>query len=168
MKLLVVSDSHSLTSELVQIREHWEGKVDEMIHCGDSQLAPDDQSLKGYHVVRGNCDFYKDFKEDLVIHVGKYTIFTTHGHLYDCKMSLQNMYYKAQEVGASIVLFGHSHVRGVEEIDNIFFLNPGSIRQPRMFREKTYAILEEDNQEIIATFYDLDHEIVNQCKFKKN
>ena len=39
-----------------------------------------------------------------------------------------NLKYKAEEVNADIVCFGHSHVLGAEVIDGRLFLNPGSIR----------------------------------------
>ncbi len=33
----------------------------------------------------------------------------THGHLYDVSMSLTRLDLKAREIGASVVLFGHTH-----------------------------------------------------------
>ena len=35
-------------------------------------------------------------------------IFITHGDLYGVKYGMTNIYYKGKEVGADIVLFGHS------------------------------------------------------------
>ena len=56
-KVLVVSDSHGLTKELEVIRERHLNDVDLMIHCGDSELMPDEKVMNGYLTVRGNCDF---------------------------------------------------------------------------------------------------------------
>ena len=42
------------------------------------------------------------------------------------KQSLMGLYYNAKEMGADIVLFGHSHLYGAEMKDGILFLNPGS------------------------------------------
>ena len=52
MKALIVSDSHSSVKELQQLKEKYEGKVDIMIHCGDSELTPAHEELQGFHVVK--------------------------------------------------------------------------------------------------------------------
>lgn len=140
-KVLVVSDSHGLTKELVAIRERHQREVDLMIHCGDSQLMPDNKAITGYFTVAGNCDF-GDFPLELITNVAGKKFFITHGHHYSVKSSLINLQYKAQEVNANIVCFGHSHELGAEVVDGILFLNPGSIRLPRGRIEKTYVILE--------------------------
>ena len=53
MKALIVSDSHSSVKELQQLKEKYEGKVDIMIHCGDSELTPAHEELQAFHVVKG-------------------------------------------------------------------------------------------------------------------
>ena len=67
-----------------------------------------------------------------------------------------NLKYKAQEVNADIVCFGHSHVLGAEVIEGTLFLNPGSIRLPRERLEKTYVIL------------DLQDDIIKMLVFEVN
>ena len=68
MKALIVSDSHSSVKELQQLKEKYEGKVDIMIHCGDSELTPAHEELQGFHVVKGNCD-YANFQDEIVTDV---------------------------------------------------------------------------------------------------
>lgn len=154
MKILIVSYSHGLTSELTQIRER-HSDVDLMIHCGDSELQAGDESIKGYTVVRGNCDFHAGFPEDVIEEAGGLRIFVTHGHRYSVKSSLMNLSYRAREAGADIVCFGHSHCLGAEVVNNTLFINPGSIRLPRGRNEKTYVILETKEKDIILEVYDL-------------
>ncbi|WHY76378.1 metallophosphoesterase [Neobacillus sp. WH10] len=141
-KVLVISDSHGLTKELEIIRERHLKEVDLMIHCGDSQLMPDDKAISGYLTVMGNCDFGGGYPMEAISEDAGRKIFITHGHRYSVKSTLMKLKYKAQEVKADIVCFGHSHVLGAEVIDGILFLNPGSIRLPRERFEKTYVILE--------------------------
>lgn len=140
-KVLIVSDSHGLTKELEVLRERHLHEVDVMIHCGDSQLMPDEEPITGYLTVMGNCDF-EGYPLETMTEVSNRKIFITHGHRYSVKTSLLNLKYKAEELGANIVCFGHSHVLGAEIIGGILFLNPGSIRLPRERMEKTYMILE--------------------------
>lgn len=154
MKILIVSDSHGLTSELMQMREKHAG-ADLLIHCGDSELQADDESLKGFSVVRGNCDFEAGFPEDLIEEAGELRIFVTHGHRYSVKSTLMNLSYRARELKADIVCFGHSHYLGAEMADNTLFINPGSIRLPRGRSERTYIILEAEENEIILDVYDI-------------
>ncbi|MCM3568365.1 metallophosphoesterase family protein [Neobacillus mesonae] len=158
-KILIVSDSHGLTRELEVIRERHLSEADVMIHCGDSQLSPDHRSISGYLTVAGNCDF-ADFPQDLVSNVADKKIFVTHGHHYSVKSSLMNLKYKAKEVHADIVCFGHSHVLGAEVVDGTLFVNPGSIRLPRGRSEKTYVILElQTNQINLSVFESNGREI---------
>ncbi|MEH7112131.1 metallophosphoesterase [Neobacillus niacini] len=152
-KVLVVSDSHGLTKELEVLRERHLSEVDLMIHCGDSELMSDDQVMNGYLAVRGNCDF--DYPLETTTEMAGWKFFITHGHRYSVKTSIMNLLYKAAEVGANIVCFGHSHILGAEVIDGTLFLNPGSIRLPRERVEKTYVILELLENRINMSVYDL-------------
>ncbi|MBT2688129.1 metallophosphoesterase [Bacillus sp. ISL-47] len=154
MKILILSDSHGLTSELKQIRNKHAG-MDLLIHCGDSELQADDESIKGYSAVRGNCDFETGFPEDRFEEVEGLRLFVTHGHRYSVKSTLMNLTYRAREMEADIVCFGHSHYLGAEMVDNTLFINPGSIRLPRGRREKTYIILEAKERDITLDVYDL-------------
>jgi|SRR5579875_2779415 len=153
-KVLIVSDSHGLTKELEVIRERHLNEVDLMIHCGDSQLMPEHKSMTGYLTVMGNCDFGGYPLETTTEMAGR-KFFITHGHKFSVKMSLMNLVYKAEEVDADIVCFGHSHVLGAEVIDGRLYLNPGSIRMPRERLEKTYVILELLEETVNMTVYDL-------------
>ncbi|MEO2074656.1 MAG: metallophosphoesterase [Bacillus sp. (in: firmicutes)] len=155
-KVLVISDSHGLTRELEVIRQRHINDVDVMIHCGDSQLMPDDRAMTGYVTVMGNCDFGGGFPLDTVVEVSGYKFFITHGHRYSVKTSLMNLKYKAEEMGANIVCFGHSHVLGAEVIGGTLFLNPGSIRLPRERLEKTYVILDLNDEMVKMFVYDVD------------
>lgn len=152
-KVLVISDSHGLTKELEVLRERHIDEVDLMIHCGDSELMPDDKSISGYLTVLGNCDF-SGYPLETESEIAGRKIFVTHGHRYSVKTSLMNLKYKAEEVGADIACFGHSHVLGAEVIGKTLFLNPGSIRLPRERLEKTYVILDLLDDKIKMSVYE--------------
>lgn len=157
LKLLVVSDSHHERDCLIHLKEKYEGEVDAMIHCGDSELEKDDPAIQGFHTVRGNCDFGSDFPNDWVGEVDGYRIFTTHGHLYNIKMTLMNLRYRARELNADFVFFGHSHELGVDMLDNTIILNPGSISLPRgRIHEKTYALIDATDDGVKVRFMTID------------
>lgn len=167
-KVLIISDSHGLTRELQVIRERHLNEVDVMIHCGDSQLMPNDQAISGYVMVMGNCDFGGEFPLETVIEASGYKFFITHGHRYSVKTSLMSLKYKAQEMEADIVCFGHSHVLGAEVIAGTLFINPGSIRLPRERLEKTYVILDLKDDAVKMTVYDVSGKELTDLAYEFN
>ncbi|GGB48869.1 metallophosphoesterase family protein [Fictibacillus barbaricus] len=169
-KALIVSDSHGLTEELITLKDRHKSDMDLLIHCGDSELSTNAEELSGYVTVRGNMDFLgRDFPNEAIEMLGDKCIYITHGHLYDIKMSYLSLAYRAEETGASIACFGHSHVAEAFEREGMIFINPGSIRLPRGRFEKTYAILEVEDKLVSVTFYSLDGIRIEQLSktFKK-
>ena len=156
MKILIMSDSHGLTEDITMIKERHTEEVDAIIHCGDSELEGNDPHMAGLLAVKGNCDFDPSYPNDRIEEIGGKRFFITHGHLYNIKMTLMNLSYKAEETGADVICFGHSHAAGSEMVDGRLFINPGSIRQPRGRKEKTYVILEIEKDQFRLTFYDLE------------
>lgn len=156
MKVLIISDSHGLTDELQEIRNRHESETEAMFHCGDSELPADHPSMQGFVSVRGNCDYEQKYAEELIEEAGGFRFFIAHGHMHNVKSTLMNLKYAAEDHGAKIVCFGHSHIAGAEFADGVLFINPGSIRLPRMRREKTYVILEIQNGSAAVTFYQQD------------
>jgi uncharacterized protein len=154
-KVLIVSDSHGMSKELEVLRERHLNDVDLLIHCGDSQLVADSPSISGYLTVMGNCDL-SGYPLETITEISGRKIFITHGHRYSVKTSLINLKYKAEEVNADIVCFGHSHILGAEVIGGTLFLNPGSIRMPRERLEKTYVILDLADEKIKMSVFELN------------
>lgn len=153
-KILIVSDSHSSAEMLEHIGQLHGSHVDLMLHCGDSELAESDPAIKNFKSVKGNCDFYGDFPDEEIHEISGTKILVTHGHLYSVKSTLVNLFYKAKEAGAEIVCFGHSHLLGAEMIDDVLFINPGSIRLPRGRKEQTYVILDLEGERATVRIYE--------------
>lgn len=140
MKIIVLSDSHNrfTFSEFLPIAQ----SADTVIHLGDG--FRDIQDLKSiltcpFYYVSGNCDYSNIYEQTIEIENNK--IFITHGHNYDVKYSLFRLKRKAQEIGANIVLYGHTHIPDITFQDNIWFINPGSLCLPREDKKPTYCIL---------------------------
>ncbi|RID86385.1 metallophosphoesterase [Peribacillus asahii] len=162
MKVLVMSDSHGLTDEISIIAERHKHEVVSMIHCGDSELMKEDPLMMEWTAVRGNCDRDMTYPNDIVEEIADQKFLITHGHLYNVKMTLLSISYRSEETDAKIICFGHSHAAGSELIDGRLYVNPGSIRQPRGRKEKTYAILDIINQQVNVTFYDITGKVVEE------
>lgn len=153
-KVLIVSDSHGLESELTEIKRRHRDEVGLMIHCGDSELNLENEAIKNFLVVRGNCDDENRFKNNLIEDYDGLRFFVTHGHRYSVKNSLLGLLYRAEEESANIVCFGHSHVLGAEMVRNTLFVNPGSLRLPRERLERTYCILDISHAKVDLQVFD--------------
>ncbi|MGB3366791.1 MAG: metallophosphoesterase [Acidaminobacteraceae bacterium] len=140
----IISDSHHSEENLIKVIEKLKD-VDMILHLGDN-ISDCDIIRRMLNVevygVLGNCDVGKDgLKEQILIVEGK-RIFMTHGHKYNVKHSLNRLFYKASELEADIVLFGHTHYALNAVENSIIFFNPGSITSPRASKDKTYGVLE--------------------------
>ncbi|MDQ0230960.1 metallophosphoesterase family protein [Metabacillus malikii] len=168
MNVLIISDSHGLTNEIDEITKRHKDEVDLLLHCGDSELAKDSEHLAPYSIVKGNCDFGEDFPNEIIHDMNGYKLYMTHGHLYNVKATLMNLKYRAEEIGADIICYGHSHIAAVEKNDNRLFINPGSIRLPVLSRKKTYAILEVEKDHVNVNFFEVTGEKVNELSNQFN
>ncbi|WP_202081052.1 metallophosphoesterase family protein [Caldalkalibacillus salinus] len=156
MKALITSDTHGLKKDLKTLAE--KVKVDKGFHCGDFCVDENMFPLNKMVLVKGNNDIRAGVPNDQVVNWAGLTFFVTHGHLYQVEFSLLNLKYKAQEAGADVVLFGHTHTPYCEREDGVIYMNPGSLRHPRGFSVPTFAILDvaegEGAKTLSFTYYD--------------
>lgn len=97
MKILVVSDNHGDRDCLVDLVNHYEGQVDALFHCGDSELEPTDELWQKLIVVQGNCDFYDEFPKTVTKKVGDQVIYMTHGHWPMLEWGSRHLLYKRKK-----------------------------------------------------------------------
>ena len=147
MKYLIISDTHSSTYYLNKVLEKV-GHIDGLFHMGDFDGLQ--ESIKetvdcDTYMVRGNNDFFSNLERELLVELGPYRIFMTHGHKYGVNYGLDRIVRVGQEMAANIVMFGHTHRPLITEQDGIYIINPGSISQPRQDGHiPTYIIMETD------------------------
>ena len=132
MRVGVFSDSHGDHEALDELLERM-GALDAVCFLGD--VARDAEHLRErlaampnqpvLYAVRGNNDYYSicTLPWELLIELGGVRIYMTHGHQL---VSLMNLAYKAQECGAQVALFGHTHQALCETVQGVLLLNPGS------------------------------------------
>lgn len=167
MKYLVVSDSHGDRAVLEKLVANFATKVDAMFHCGDSELAADDDVLQNFHVISGNCDYDPNFLTEQTFSFGDDKILLVHGHLLAVNYGLGSLQLEMDEVGANMAFFGHTHQLGVEMINHKLLLNPGSISFPRGKYTPyggTFAIVETTADEIKVQYYDRELEPIKELQ----
>ncbi len=127
-KLLVFSDSHgSIRSMSKAILTH---SPDAVCHLGDYASDAEKLSLRfpdiPFYSVKGNCDFCTSAPLKLIFSLFGFKVFACHGHEYSVKRGLLNLRYAAEESGADICLFGHTHTPLLERCAELTLINPGA------------------------------------------
>lgn len=132
MRVGVFSDSHGDHVALDELLDRM-GALDAVCFLGD--VARDAEYLQErlaampnqppLYAVRGNNDYFQScaLPWELLIELGGVRIYMTHGHRL---VSLMGLAYKAQECGAQVALFGHTHEALCETAQGVLLLNPGS------------------------------------------
>lgn len=167
MKALVISDNHGDTYYMEEIFSIYQGEVDVWIHCGDSELTEQSPLWQNFQTVKGNMDVTDSFPESNVIKYYDQKFLVAHGHLHKVKSSFDLLKKEAAKEGIQIVFYGHTHIPRVDHEDGIYFINPGSIAQPRgPINKGTYAIVELEGNSGMVQYFDEDHNPVSQLNQK--
>lgn len=145
MKALIFSDSHGRTRAMKAAIDCQLSTPDAIFFLGDGLRDTEDPifELSTLYAVRGNCDWfagYSDIPNERVMQWAGQTLLLTHGHEYNVKSGTGALLLRAMDVGADIVLFGHTHEPICERIPagtilrggraypkDIWLFNPGSI-----------------------------------------
>ncbi len=151
--IAVVSDTHR-SNKYIEIIKNMISEADVLLHLGDN--VDDGEELgKNFngdtYIVAGNCDFTRKYPKERVLEFNNKKIFMTHGDLYGVKMGLNNIYYKGMELQADVVVFGHSHMSGIELSNGMTLMNPGSPSLPRLGKG-SIGFIEIDDKGNIETY----------------
>ena len=153
LTLLVISDTHRNIQNAISLVNKF--KPDYLLHLGD--VCEDCERLSDIFPgviilsVIGNNDFslaYPQYPAERVFTLGGKKFFMCHGHKYRVKLSPMSLVMRARELGADIVLFGHTHEKLLEQTDEMLIMNPGSVR--------SYGIIELNDGEISARVENYD------------
>lgn len=144
MRVGILSDSHG-NWDLAELAVDSMGGIDLLVHAGDyyrDALHLAEYSGVDVRAVTGNCDRSVSGPIEEIFEIDGWCIYLTHGHLYGVKHGSMRLYYRTLEVGADLVIFGHTHQPQHEQVGEVFFLNPGSVAWPRSKGKNSFAVLE--------------------------
>lgn len=177
MKLMFASDLHGseyYTKKLVE--KYNEFKCEKMVLLGDILYhGPRNDLPFGYNpkgviellnnmskdivAVRGNCEAEVDqmvldfncMSDSLLMWERGRKFFITHGHIYN-KDNLPKLN------DGDILLHGHTHVKTIEKIGEMLYINPGSVSIPKENNPPSFMIYEDGR----FTIYDFDLNILDE------
>lgn len=143
MRIVVISDTHGNQSAIRRGLERI-GAVEVVLHLGDhgADLAGLVPTSIETHAVLGNSDPHRNLPEELLLNFNGHTLFLCHGHRYGVKQGFQRLFYKGLDVGADIVLFGHTHRALNCQEEGVLLLNPGSAGKPYPGERASFAVLD--------------------------
>lgn len=129
MKAAVFSDTHSNTALMLEAVRRY--RPDVLIHLGDhardAELLRDEFPDIPLYNVRGNCDLASGAADTELVPLGPVKAFITHGHLYSVDYGrIDSLVYAAQEQGAQLAMYGHTHKPLHEQLGGVTVLNPGT------------------------------------------
>lgn len=149
MRIVVLSDSHG---DPMGVREILltQQTAEAVIFCGDG--ISDIENLrssfpeKAFYIVRGNCDWGANIEKIGTVTLESVKIFYTHGHIFNVKYSDYEVKERARDCGATILLYGHTHIPLTDYDDGLYIMNPGSCRSSM----GTYGIIDITKNGIVT------------------
>lgn len=135
VRLGIVADSHDHAEWL----ERWlalckKKKYDAVFHLGD--YHSDARWLERrldvpLYCVAGNCDMFAKAPRMARASFEGHMLLAVHGHLQDVKYGYDGLSYYAEENGADIALFGHTHRAYAGYVGPVLLVNPGALMNGR-------------------------------------
>ena len=135
VRLGIISDSHSSaywTERFLTLAN--KEKYDAVFHLGDGEGETRMMKRKlrmPLLCVAGNCDMFSKLPGELVADYEGVRLLAVHGHRYDVKWGLDQLSYHAEEQGAKVALYGHTHIPNVEYVGPVLMINPGALMRGR-------------------------------------
>ena len=162
MKIMVASDIHGSAYYCRKLLEAFDAEsadrlllLGDILYHGPRNALPRDYAPQEVAAmlnarrdrllcVRGNCDAEVDqmvlsfpiMADYCVVCVGGFTVYATHGHVYN-KSNMPPL------APGDILLHGHTHVPAWESVGENMYLNPGSVSIPKEDSPRGYMLLTE-------------------------
>ena len=177
MKYLVVSDIHGSLFYANKITEIIKKEqIDKLILLGDLYYhGPSNNLPKEYNpmevskllnglkdmilCVKGNCDAEVDemisefsFKENIELIIKNKKFMFTHGHKYNIDNKVENI---------DVLIYGHFHTGFIKKVDNVIYINSGSLSLPKNNTKNSYLIIDEE----YIYLKDIDENEIDKVKF---
>jgi putative phosphoesterase len=144
--------------------------VDLILHSGDLtslEVIEELEEIAPVMAVQGNMDRVSGIKlpKAKIVEAEGLKIGIVHGEVYP-RGDTQQLVYLAKELGADILVSGHSHQPKIEQTDGVLLINPGSPIVPRL-ADRTVMLLEINNKEVDVEIVKIGAPVCSALDFDK-
>ena len=144
--------------------------VELILHAGDltsPKVIEELEEIAPVMAVQGNMDRANgiDLPKAKIIEVEGLKIGIIHGEVYP-RADSDQLLYLAKELGADILVSGHSHQPKIEQKEGVLLLNPGSPIVPRL-ADRTVMLLEINNKEVDVEIVKIGSPVCSALDFDK-
>ena len=172
MLIGLISDTHIPDRARIipqNVLDAFEG-VDLIIHAGDLtsiEVIEELEKIAPVMAVQGNMDRVNgiNLPKAKTIEAEGLKIGVIHGEVYP-RADTQQLVYLAKELGADILVSGHSHQPKIEKNDGILLINPGSPIVPRL-ADRTVMLLKINNKEVDVEIVKIGAPVCSALDFDK-
>ena len=152
MRIVAFSDSHGKIGGMLDVIEK-QPSADWYVFLGDGQEEFEELKTiypqKTFVGVRGNCDFFSQLPEQYVIDADGVKVLCAHGHNHFVKSGMGYIIESAKQIGACVILHGHTHNAITHYEDGIHLICPGSLSRP-VKSHPSFAIIDITEKGIIS------------------
>ncbi len=149
-KIIALSDTHGNKVDLNKLIPLFE-EADAVLFAGDGItdfFALPLSVQKKLICVKGNCDGAAESRERVLTFEGC-TVLLTHGDSYGVKQSMTALSLRAREVGANLVVYGHTHLADEAFVDGVLYVNPGTVSP--FATQKSFSYIVINGEKAVAT-----------------
>jgi hypothetical protein len=138
--VVVISDTHGNVRAMEKLDNIF-AESDYIIHLGDT--SSDGHRISNKYpektfLLNGNCDLYHLGNKELTLEIEGVKIFACHGDAYGVKYGLDKLAYRAEELGCTVALYGHTHTANEQTVGKVTLFNPGTLSR---YSTNTYLYL---------------------------
>lgn len=153
IKLGVISDTHGHLDR--RVLPFFQG-ADHIVHAGDiglPWLLLELENIAPVTAVLGNNDAGLNYKETELLLLEKRK-FLVH-HIVDPRAPSDKIGRRIVRENPDVVIFGHTHKRFCEALNQTLYFNPGYAGKPRFDLDRSVAMLTCDDSGITAEYLEL-------------
>jgi len=168
----VISDTHipDRAIELPEAVFEVFRNVELILHAGDltsMEVMNDLETIAPVECVQGNMDrrYGVDNPRSRVLEIGSYRVGLIHGEVYP-RGDTQQLRYLGLELGADVLISGHTHQPFITELEDMLLLNPGSPTVPRL-TDPSVMILEIDGEKLDARIIRTGAPVCRSLNFRR-
>ena len=153
MKIGLLSDTHGFLDPRLPRIFHG---VEHILHAGDigpDRLIAQLESIAPVTAVLGNTDSSALFRLTETVLLGGRKVFVR--HIVSPHALTDELQMSLARTQPQVVLFGHTHQPFHEQINGVWFVNPGYAGKPKPGAERSVALLHDDAREMRVEFIGL-------------